>query len=53
MEAAAESVQQILDENAAADDGYAEVLASYESFRDGLGPWHGLAEKAMLDFLAE
>ena len=53
MEAAAESVQEILDENAAADEGYAEVLNSYETFRDGLGPWFGLAEKAMLDFLAE
>ncbi len=53
MEAAAESVQEILDENAAADEGYAEVLNSYQTFRDGLGPWFGLAEKAMLDFLAE
>ena len=52
MEAAAEAVQEILDENAAADSGYDEVLTSYQSFRDGLGPWHGLAEKAMLDFLA-
>jgi TRAP-type mannitol/chloroaromatic compound transport system substrate-binding protein len=53
MNAAADAVQEILDENAAADSGYAEVLSSYESFRDGLGPWHGLAEKAMLDFLAQ
>jgi TRAP-type mannitol/chloroaromatic compound transport system substrate-binding protein len=52
MEAAAGAVQEILDENAAADSGYAEVLTSYQTFRDQLGPWHGLAEKAMLDFLA-
>ena len=32
---------------------YKAVLDSYNVFRDGLGPWFGLAEKAMLDFLAE
>ena len=52
MDAAASSVQEILDANAAADSGYKEVLDSYETFRSGLGPWFGLAEKAMLDFLA-
>jgi TRAP-type mannitol/chloroaromatic compound transport system substrate-binding protein len=52
MDAAAAAVQEILDENSAADEGYAEVMASYNEFRDGLGPWFGLAEKSMLDFLS-
>jgi TRAP-type mannitol/chloroaromatic compound transport system substrate-binding protein len=51
MNAASEAVQEIIDENSS-DEGYAEVMASYNTFRDGLGPWFGLAEKAMLDFLA-
>ena len=53
MDAAATAVQEILDENAAADDGYKEILDSYQSYSNQLGPWFGLAEKAMLDFLAE
>ncbi len=53
MEASAAAVQEILDENAAADAGYREILDSYQAYRDSLGPWFGLAEKAMLDFLAE
>jgi TRAP-type mannitol/chloroaromatic compound transport system substrate-binding protein len=52
MNAAAEAVQEIIDENSS-NEGYAEVMASYNAFRDGLGPWFGLAEKAMLDFLSE
>ena len=52
MNAAAEAGDEITAENAAADPAYDEVLNSYTSFRDGIGPWHGLAEKAMLDFLA-
>lgn len=52
MDAAASEVQTILDTNAAADEGYKAVLDSYNTFRDGLGPWFGLAEKAMQDFLA-
>ncbi|MEO7397820.1 MAG: ABC transporter substrate-binding protein [Ilumatobacteraceae bacterium] len=53
MEAAASAVQEILDKNAAADSGYKEVLDSYQAFSGALGPWFGLAEKAMLDFLAK
>ena len=53
MDAASQEVQGILEENAAADGDYKAVLDSYNVFRDGLGPWFGLAEKAMLDFLAE
>jgi len=52
LDAAASEVQAILDANAAADSGYKEVLDSYQAFSSGLGPWFGLAEKAMLDFLA-
>ena len=53
LEACAAEVQKILDKNAAADGGYKEVLDSYQKFSSGLGPWFGLAEKAMLDFLAK
>jgi len=53
MEASAGAVQEILDENAASDAGYKEILDSYQAYQAGLGPWFGLAEKAMLDFLAE
>lgn len=52
MNAAADAVAEILDTNAAADEGYAEVLASYRSFEQGLSRFFGLAEKAMLDFNA-
>ncbi len=52
MNAAADAVSEILDENAAADDGYAEVLESYRTFETGLSRFFGLAEKAMLDFNA-
>lgn len=52
MDAAAAEIQTILETNAAADSGYKAVLDSYNTFRDGLGPWFGLAEKAMQDFLA-
>lgn len=52
MDAAAAEVTKLLAANAAADSDYAAVLESYNAFRDGIGPWHGLAEKAMLDFLA-
>ncbi len=52
LEASNGAVQEILDENAAADAGYKEVLDSYRAYQAGLDPWFGLAEKAMLDFLA-
>ena len=52
MDAAAGAVNEILDENAAADDGYNEVLSSYRNFEEGLSRFFGLAEKAMLDFNA-
>ncbi len=51
LEAASGAVQEILDENAAADAGYKEVLDSYRAYQAQLDPWYGLAEKAMLDFL--
>lgn len=53
LNAAAEATHEMTQENAANDATYKTVLESYESFRDGIGPWHGLAEKAMLDFLAQ
>ena len=53
LEASASAVQQILEKNAAANSGYKEVLDSYQTFSSALGPWFGLAEKAMLDYLAE
>ena len=52
MDAAAGAVNEILDENAATDDGYNEVLSSYRNFEEGLSRFFGLAEKAMLDFNA-
>jgi TRAP-type mannitol/chloroaromatic compound transport system substrate-binding protein len=52
MDAAAAEVDKLLEANAAADTDYRSVLDSYNAFRDAIGPWHGLAEKAMLDFLA-
>lgn len=52
MDAAANETTNQLDALAAADSDYKSLLDSYNSFRDGIGPWHGLAEKAMLDFLA-
>ena len=52
LQAAHGAVQEILDENAAADAGYKEVLDSYRAYQALLDPWYGLAEKAMLDFSA-
>ena len=53
MAASAGAIQEILDENAAADAGYKEILDSYQAYQAQLEPWFGLAEKAMLDFLTE
>jgi TRAP-type mannitol/chloroaromatic compound transport system substrate-binding protein len=50
LQAASGAIDELLDEYAAADPDYDEVLTSYRSFRDAVGPWYGLAEKAMLDF---
>ncbi len=52
MEAAREVTNEILDENAAADPAYAEILDSYRSYQALLDPWFGLAERSMLDFLS-
>ena len=52
MDAAAGEVDKLIDAKAAADTDYASLIDSYNSFRDTVGPWHGLAEKAMLDFLS-
>ncbi|MEJ7798978.1 MAG: TRAP transporter substrate-binding protein DctP [Ilumatobacter sp.] len=53
LEAASGAVQEILEENAAADAGYKEILDSYRAYQAQLVPWFGLAEKAMLDFLTK
>jgi TRAP-type mannitol/chloroaromatic compound transport system substrate-binding protein len=50
MDAAAGAINEILDENAAADPDYNEVLTSYRDFESGLSRFYSLAEKAMLDF---
>jgi TRAP-type mannitol/chloroaromatic compound transport system substrate-binding protein len=52
LDAASEEVDKLVDANAAADSDYKSVIDSYNAFRTGVGEWHGLAEKAMLDFLA-
>lgn len=51
MEAAESETLSLLDEIANDDDDYRSVLDNWLAFREGIGPWHGLAEKAMLDFL--
>lgn len=51
LEAASAEVDKILDAEAAADPAYEVVLASYRAYRDAVVPWHGVAEKAMLDHL--
>ena len=53
MDAAESASLEILEENAAASDEYRSVLDNWLAFRSGVGEWHGLAEKAMLDFLAQ
>jgi TRAP-type mannitol/chloroaromatic compound transport system substrate-binding protein len=50
MDAAASAIQEILDTNAAADEGYNEVLTSYRAFQSVAVPWFSLAERAVLDF---
>jgi TRAP-type mannitol/chloroaromatic compound transport system substrate-binding protein len=50
LDAASSVIQEILDENAAADEGYNEVLTSYRNFQKSVVPWFGLAERAVLDF---
>lgn len=52
LAAASAAIEEILDENAAANEGYNEVLTSYRTFRDGVVPWFGLAERAVLNFEA-
>ena len=52
LDAAAEEVDDIVAGYSAADETYKTVIDSYYSFRDGVGEWHGLAEKSLLDYLA-
>lgn len=51
LEAAETEVNVILDTNAAADSDYKSVLDSYNAYRSAVGPWHALAERAMLDII--
>jgi TRAP-type mannitol/chloroaromatic compound transport system substrate-binding protein len=50
IDAAQSAIEEILDENAAADEGYNEVLTSYRAFQSVAVPWFSLAERAVLDF---
>ncbi len=52
MEAAETEALTLYDEFASADADFAMVLEDWLAFREQIGGWHGLAEKAMLDFLS-
>lgn len=52
MTQAREVTEGILDDFAAADPAFAEILGPWREYRDAVGAWHGTAELSMLQALA-
>ncbi len=52
MEAAQTEAFALYDETAAADPAYGEILTEWTTFRDQINTWFGVAERAMIDFVA-
>ena len=48
MEAAKTAAEELMDENAAADADFSEILDHWRAFRAEVQPWHKLAELATL-----
>ncbi len=48
MDAFREENESVLDEVAASDDWFGEILPPWREFRDKIQAWHGLAEASML-----
>jgi TRAP-type mannitol/chloroaromatic compound transport system substrate-binding protein len=49
MEAAKTAAEELMDENAAADADFAEILEHWRAFRAEVQPWHKIAELAVLN----
>ena len=52
MTQARDVTERTLDEFAAADPAFAEILGPWREYRDSVGAWHGTAELSMLQALA-
>ena len=52
METARTISDELLDEFAAADPAFAEILGPWREYRAAVGQWHGTAELAMLEALS-
>jgi len=52
MQAAQESSLALLDDFAAQDTDFASILKEWNTFRENIQPWFGLAERSYLDFTA-
>ena len=52
MEQARAITEGILDDFAAADPAFADILGPWREYRDSVGRWHGTAELAMLEALS-
>jgi len=52
LDAAETASLEIQEENASGDEAYRSVLDNWLSYREGVGTWHGINEKAMLDVLS-
>ena len=48
MEVFKDTTETVLDEEAAANERFAEILGPWRTFRDDIQAWHGLAETSML-----
>jgi TRAP-type mannitol/chloroaromatic compound transport system substrate-binding protein len=52
MEAAADAANQINDDNAAANQAFADIYDHWNNFRTQVHPWFAIAETSYLDFIA-
>ncbi len=52
MEAAQTEAFELYDETAAADPAYGEIFTEWTAFHDQVNTWFGVAERAMIDFVA-
>lgn len=52
MDAAATAANDINQQNASENSAFADILSEWESFRDGIQQWHGLAETSYLSYVS-
>ena len=51
LTAAEQSAFELFDETAAADADFASIYKEWSAFREAIQSWHGLAERAYLQYV--